>query len=171
MIRPREPKRAVNLRAIPRREVLEEFAERASIADEFLYAPPWSEKLIGGRLGPEYGPNGKGQYEKMLSEYAQSKPAGGLWDRETEMESNPKAAARETSRVVQRYDAEKMQRFVERHSHEIPERELEVYFLFYRDLKSKGSIARELRTRDGRPLSKRTVEVHLTNLRRRCNGR
>jgi len=153
------------------RATLEEFAERQqhtrdrdrkpnkdeddAVALHAKYMPPWRDRLLTGKLGPWHGPRTEGELMRQMAEHSQSRDAvyggGGLWDKEIEMAEDEGKQAREGRKAGQRYDAEDMRVFVERYSAELPDRELEVYVLFYRDMRGKGACAREmgLKTRHG----------------------
>lgn len=127
--------------------------------DHSNYLPPWRERLLNNELGPEYGPEMSG-YIRMQEEYAESLEGGGLWD-PLELPARKK---QEEKKAKVRYDAEKAHRFVRLHSHEIPMRELEVYFAVYMDLLSDGQAARKI------GISRNNFDVTLKNFRRRIRG-
>lgn len=135
-----------------------------SFLDHTKFMPPWRERMADGTLSPIYGPRTKGEFERMLAEHMETREAGSLWDRDTEVELHPERATRQVQKVAERYDAAKMTRFVERNSHRLTMRELEIFYLFYRDRKSKGAGAREL------GISKSTFENILLILRRKMKG-
>jgi DNA-binding CsgD family transcriptional regulator len=150
---------------LTRAEVEREFSAEPTLWDHHLmFLPPWRERMQADKLGPWFGPATQGGYDRMLASFDETREAGSLWDRETEVEMDPEKDSRDRARMVQRYDAEKMRRYVERQSAHISAMELEVYFAFYRDGMSKGAIA----ARHG--ISKKTVENHLLNLRRRMRS-
>lgn len=134
----------------------EDFLER-----HVLFMPPWRERLHADRLGPWYGPHTEAAFERALRSHRESTAGGGLWDPEEERDMSPALATREANAIAERYDAAKMRAFVERHNDQIPIRELEVYFAFYRDRLSKGDTARRM------GVSKGTVKCLLVRLRRR----
>lgn len=111
--------------------------------------PPWRELLPDGRLSPWYGPMTQGGYTAAIKDYQETREAGSLFDNDTDAETrvaaDPDYADKQAARYRRsepRYDHAKMSNYVERCSHEIPMRELEVYFNYYRDLRSKGETAR-----------------------------
>ena len=149
-------------------EVASEFASLDSpLAIDFdhaLFMPPWRDRLIDDQLGPWYGPETEAAYERQARMHLESTAGGGLWDPQEEQRMDPEATIREERRQGERYDAEKMSRFVARHSPDIPMRELEVYTDFYITGLTKGQTARHLE------ISKKTVENTLLNLRRRMKA-
>ena len=152
-------------------DILEAFAERAQsqgtrfeedfLESHALYMPPWRERTLDGELGPCFGPRTAAAYDRAREEYAQSTAGGGLWDSTAELQSNQRAATRAGVAKCQRIDAEQVQHWVNRHSHEISMRHLEAYFAFYRDGMSIGQTARCM------GIARETARSYLKDLRRR----
>lgn len=131
--------------------------DSADWCSHVFFCPPWRERLSDGRLGPEYGPLTPDEWERQWGHYNESFHGLGLWD----FSEDKREAKREERRMVERYDARRMDKFMRRQSHEVPTRECEVYALFYGDGLSMSRVARRLGT------SKKTAEGHLLALRRR----
>lgn len=153
------------------RWILDAFVEHAHrrleedfLASHRLYTPPWRERLADSRLSPEYGPTSEAAYERELEMHVTSTAGGGLWDTEVAIQMDPKLQAAEVKRGVERYDAERVHRYVRLHSAEVAMRELEVYFAFYRDGLSRGQAARHI------GISRQQVTECLGRLRRRARA-
>jgi DNA-directed RNA polymerase specialized sigma24 family protein len=131
---------------------------------EILYLPPWRDRYLTG-LGPEYGPRKLSEYENEWARWGESfhsvptkhATAGGLWDHDEEA----RVLTKKARAMSDRYDAEPMRRYVERHSADVPARELEVYVAFWVDGKSVAVAARVL------GLNRKTVQELIRRLRRR----
>jgi DNA-directed RNA polymerase specialized sigma24 family protein len=125
---------------------------------EILYLPPWRERF-GAHLGPEYGPRKLSEYENAWARYNESLAGGGLWDHDEEV----RVLAKKARAMSDRYDAEPMRRYVERHSADVPARELEVYVAFWVDGRSVAVAARVL------GLTPNTVKALIKRLRQRVH--
>ena len=110
-----------------------------------------------------YGPRDVIAMVRETAEYRASTGGGGLWDPDEEGRMHPRTCDAIT-RAAERFDHEKMRRYVRHHSHELSTRLLEVYALYYESRWSRGRVAREL------GLSKRTVDKHIEILRERVRG-
>lgn len=119
------------------------------------YAPPWRRWTNDGRLGPWYGPMSAGENEAARRRYSESRAGGGLWQPDP---VTPKEAAMAASRKY--HDA--VMAWVERYSHRLSMRELEVCFFFFRDGKTVARIASLMEVKPG------TVSAMVAHLRRRA---
>lgn len=150
------------------RAVLEEFVGHgAPWGEHTLYLPPWRERLLDGRLGPEHGPYTQAEYEREWKSWGETRQAGSLWDGEEDerMRTRTGSATRTERVVIERYDAAQMRVYVEHHSHEIPPGELAVYCLYFVDMCSRAVTARKL------GVSSSTVCNQIKSLRRRLRDR
>lgn len=117
-------------------------------------AAPYRARLANGQLGPEYLPisprtGTAGTWERCKRESGQSfhvVPVGGIgsggfwdWTEEDSMQEEPTKRERDDS---QRKDSDRLAHYMERHSLDVPGRELEAYILFYEQRRSYGKVAR-----------------------------
>ena len=105
-----------------------------------------------------YGPRDAIALVRETDEYRAKTGGGGLWDPEEECRMHPRTGD-DTNRTAERFDHEKMRRYMRHHSHGLSTRLLEVYALYYESRWSRGRVAREL------GLSRRTVDRHIEILR------
>jgi hypothetical protein len=136
-----------------RDEQQDEIDAQGTIMDWALYHPPWREMQDDGTLGPEYGPTSPGQYDKQIGEHGQLLEAGGFWDRDQEV-----------PRIRLPAGHEDVSEYVETHSADLPDLELEVYFATFRDGASVADAARRLSISEG------SVRALMSRLRRRARG-
>lgn len=167
----RSEKKKAHRRAI---EILEEFAsfcggetpDEEIIGVRWIEMPPWRDKLPRGTLGPWFGPT-MSQYHKAIQEHQNKSYAGGLWDPEEAYQHE--CVSLVTGEVVTsrpppvgaRYDYEDMARYITRNSVDLPLRELEVYYLHWRDGLSAKRVATKLE------LTEKNIENIILRLRGR----
>jgi DNA-binding CsgD family transcriptional regulator len=166
-------------------EVYEEFAafkggveddEGHLIGSDWIYLPQWRarvghvDKWGNVKLGPKYGPS-LSNFEREITKHNESTGGGGLWDPEEASKRHEcislvtgEVTKEKQSADVLRYDSAEMDAFVTRHSANIPPRELEVYFAYWRDGLSLGRVAAKL------GMTKKYVGVVLLRLRNRMKS-
>jgi hypothetical protein len=114
-------------------------------AQHALYCPPWRERLGNGKLGPWYGPKGADAMTRALVDYEQSRAGGGLWD----PDAKPGEVRREEKRAAERHDLADVSDYVRAHSDDVPQREVEVWVLYWLEQKSVRVTAREMEVGEG----------------------
>lgn len=129
-----------------------------AVAEHAIYLPPWSD----GPKMPFYGPRTESQFQRSLQHYLLSRAGGGLWDFETEAECHTKAALRQAVRRRQDYEA--VSSYVRTYRHQIPKKELEMFYAYFEDEKSLGIAAKQL------GVAKSTAKELLRRLRKRVAG-
>ena len=116
------------------------------------YYPPWRERLIDGRLGPEYGPT-KAEFERQYKDYRDSHRGMGLWDHE-------EGTGKRCKKPSVRCDFAQVRRYVERNSPDISIRTLSVYCRYWVDGRSIRQTAAMLEMGDDEVIG------HVSTLRR-----
>lgn len=140
--------------------ILEIFADAARLAQEgpsLLHAPPWRERYPDGELSYWYGPTSQTELEAEMAHYMESVHAGGHWDHD----EDSRVRVKKERLIKGREDAASIKRYVDRFSAFIPERELDVYMLYFVQQRTFKVIATEL------GISRRTVEGYVNRLRKR----
>lgn len=117
-------------------------------ADHAMFMSPWRERLSVAadgeiRLSPYYGPPTAAAYERAISDYTELREAGSLWDPEEAAKHGPRKEAAKLARV-RRPDHDAVESLWRRQQATIPERERQVLFAFWRDMRSYGWIAKSM---------------------------
>lgn len=119
-------------------EIAEQFAEpKGMSAEEHLgsfvsahsiFSPPWRE-FVNGELGPVYGPRKRHIYLALKERYLADVASGGLWDHARADAENPRRSQRW---LKDRDDRDYILAILS--PNDMPMKELEVFYLYFRDL-------------------------------------
>lgn len=116
------------------------------------YMAPWQDRLPNGRLGPEYLPlspvsGAPVRMDQAMAEHAEGRYpfSPGLWDHDEDRRMRaPDTTTPKESRIIQRYDSERVRLFFETRGHLLPESEVRVYVAFWVEHRSYPNCARHL---------------------------
>lgn len=147
-----------------------EVAEDTPFADWALYCPQWRDRLPNGALGPFYGPKSLAEYARLQQLHRTSYHGGGLWDVNDPGALTERQTLKKVVEEARRKDIDDVEYYVNKHAGLLPMRELEVFYLYWRDRKTLGVVARELE------ISRDHVRAYIGRLRKRVreakkNGR
>jgi hypothetical protein len=154
-------------------EVMREFGEAEdtdwSPADHALYLAPWRDQLVDGSLGPWHGPTTESRYNEQVRRFEDECRGGigspSLWDQqEFERLHSTRSSTKKATRAALRADHDVIARMVRRQGDELPRRELEVYYAYWRDALSVKQAATRLGVQE------QTVEGWIKALRKRAKG-